>query len=129
MKRVLPFAIAALLIPGVALAKGPNPNKGTHPNHGKAKVMYVLRGMVYDYKAYDSNTNTPGSITISTGAKTKLLLKNGVTSVAATQPGDLGTVKVRASRLAFKSAMLSDVQNALQDQPAFQIIDKGPASS
>lgn len=148
MKRVLPFAIAALLIPGVALAKGPNPNKGTHPNHGKAKVMYVLRGMVYDYKAYDSNTNTPGSITIdvnhsnrhgkllvgqtitiSTGAKTKLLLKNGVTSVAATQPGDVGTVKVRASRLAFKSAMLSDVQNALQDQPAFQVIDRGPASS
>lgn len=148
MKRVLPFVVVALLIPGVALAKGPNPNKGLHANHGKAKVMYVLRGMIYAYTAYDSSTSTPGSITIdvshsnrhgkllvgqtitiSTGAKTKLLLKNGVTAVAASQPGDVGTVKIRASRLAFRGAMLSDVQNALQDQPAFQVIDKGPASS
>jgi hypothetical protein len=104
--------------------------------------------MVYAYTAFDSTTSTPGSITIdvshsnrhgkllvgqtitlSTDAKTTLLLKDGVTSVAASQPGDVGTVKIRASRLAFKSATLADVQNALLNQPAFQIIDKGPASS
>jgi hypothetical protein len=148
MKKVLPFVLAALMIPSVALAKGPNPKAGTHANHGKARVMYVLKGMIYAYTAFDSTTSTPGSITIdvnhsnrhgkllvgqtitiSTGAKTTLLLKNGVTSVAASQPGDVGTVKIRASRLAFKSATLADVQNALLNQPAFQIIDKGPPSS
>jgi hypothetical protein len=148
MKKLLPFVIAALMIPSVALAKGKPPTAGTHTNHGKARVMYVLKGMVYAYTAFDSTTSTPGSITIdvshsnrhgkllvgqtitlSTDAKTTLLLKNGVTSVAASQPGDVGTVKIRASRLAFKSATLADVQNALLNQPAFQIIDKGPASS
>jgi hypothetical protein len=148
MKKLLPFVIAALMIPSVALAKGKPSTAGTHTNHGKAKVMYVLKGMVYAYTAYDSTTSTPGSITIdvnhsnrhgkllvgqtitiSTGAKTTLLLKNGVTSVAAAQPGDVGSVRMRASRLAFKSATLADLQNALTDQPAFKIIDKGPASS
>jgi len=147
IKKLLPLAIAALMIPSVALAKGPNPNAGTHTNHGKAKVMYKLKGMIYAYTAYDSSTNTPGSITIDVnhsnrhgkllvgqtititiGANTKVLLTNGVASIAAAQPGDSGMVKVRASRLAFKSATLTDVQNALQDQPAHQVIDWGPAS-
>lgn len=147
MKKAVLFAIAALIIPGAALAKGPNPNAGTHTNKGKAKVMYVLKGMVYAYTAYDSTTSTPGSITIdvnhsnrhgkllvgqtitiSTGANTSLLLENGVTAVAAAQPGDVGTVKIRASRLAFKSATQADAENALMNQAAFQVIDKGPAS-
>lgn len=147
IKKLLPFAIAALMIPSVALAKGPNPNAGTHTNHGKAKVMYKLKGMIYAYTAYDSSTNTPGSITIDVnhsnrhgkllvgqtititiGANTKVLLTNGVASIAAAQPGDRGMVKVRASRLAFKSATLTDLQNALQNQPAHQVIDWGPAS-
>ncbi len=147
MKKLVPFVIAALMIPGVALAKGKPPTAGTHTNHGKAKVMYVLKGMIYGYTAFDSTTSTPGSITIvvnhsnrhgkllvgqtisiSTGANTKVLLQNGVTSIAATAPGDVGMVKVRASRLAFKSATLADVQNALLNQPAFQIIDSGPSS-
>jgi len=147
MKKLLPFVIAALMIPSVALAKGKPPTAGTHTNHGKAKVMYVLKGVIYGYTAFDSTTNTPGSITIvvnhsnrhgkllvgqtitiSTGANTKVLLQNGVTSIAATAPGDVGMVKVRASRLAFKSATLADVQNALLNQPAFQIIDSGPSS-
>src|SRR5207237_10200405 len=105
------------MIPSVALAKGPNPNAGSHTNHGKAKVMYVLKGMIYAYTAYDSATSTPGSITIdvnhsnrhgkllvgqtitiSTGANTTALLKNGVTTIAASQPGDVGTVTLRAAR-------------------------------
>jgi hypothetical protein len=147
MKKVLPFVLAALMIPGVALAKGPNPKAGTHPNHGKAKVMYVLKGMIYAYSAYDSSTSTPGSITIdvnhsnrhgkllvgqtitiSLGANTKINLENGVTAIAASQPGDLGMVKVRGPKLAFKSAALGDLQNALQNQPAHMVTDLGPAS-
>ncbi|HET7352915.1 MAG TPA: hypothetical protein VFJ11_02555 [Gaiellaceae bacterium] len=139
--------LAALMIPSVALAKGPSPKAGTHTNHGKAKVMYVLKGMIYAYTAYDSSTNTPGSITIdvnhsnrhgkllvgqtitiSLGANTKIELENGVTSIAAAQPGDLGKVKVRASRLAFKSATLTDLQAALLNQPAHMVTDWGPAS-
>jgi hypothetical protein len=147
MKRVLPFLIAALMIPSVALAKGPNPNKGTHPNRGKAKVMYVLKGMIYAYSGYNSQTSTAGSITIdvkhsnrhgkllvgqtitlTVGPKTKTLLKNGVSSVATGKPGDRGMIKIRASRLAFKTATLADVQNALQNQPARMVTDWGPAS-
>ncbi len=148
MKKLIPFVLAALMIPGVAFAKGPKPDKGLHGNHGRARVMYVLRGMIYAYTAYDSSTSTPGSITIDvshsnrhgrllagqtitigTGPKTRILLKNGVASIAASQPGDRGTVKIRGSRLAFKSATLADVQNALLDQPSFKVIDRGPTSS
>jgi hypothetical protein len=147
MKKVLPFVLAALMIPSVALAKGPNPNAGSHTNHGKARVMYVLKGMIYAYTAYDSSTSTPGSvtidvnhsnrhgkllvgqtITISLGASTKINLENGVTSIAASQPGDLGMVKVRGPKLAFKSAALTDLQTALQNQPAHMVTDWGPAS-
>ena len=146
MKKVLPFVLAALMIPSVALAKGPNPNAGSHTNHGKARVMYVLKGMIYAYTAYDSSTSTPGSvtidvnhsnrhgrllvgqtITISLGANTKINLENGVTSIAASQPGDLGMVKVRGPKLAFKSAALTDLQTALQNQPAHMVTDWGPA--
>jgi hypothetical protein len=148
MKRALPFLLLALLIPGAALAKGKPPTAGAHTNHGKAKVMYVLKGMIYAYTAYDSSTQTNGSVTIdvkssnrhgkllkdqtgiqiAVGPNTRIRLKNGVASIAAAQPGDLGMVKVRASRLAFKSATLADVQNALLNQPAHMVTDWGPAS-
>jgi len=148
MKKLLPFVIAALMIPGVALAKGKPPTAGTHTNHGKAKVMYVLKGQIYNYTAFDSTTSTPGSLTIAVshsnrhgkllvgqppltvtiGPNTKVLLANGVTSIAAAAPGDNGMVKIRASRLAFKSATVADVQNALMNQPAHQVIDWGPSS-
>lgn len=148
MKKVLPFVLAALMIPSVALAKGPNPKAGTHANHGKARVMYVLKGMIYAYMAYDSSTSTPGSLTIAVshsnrhgkllvgqppltvtiGPNTKVLLTNGVASIAAAAPGDNGMVKIRASRLAFKSATVADVQDALMNQPAHQVTDWGPSS-
>lgn len=149
MKRLLPFVIAALVIPSVALAKGKPPTAGTHTNHGKANVMYVLKGMVYAYVPYDSTTQTNGSVTIdvkssnrhgrlldgqtgvmiTVGPSTKIELRNGVTSIAAAQPGDLGTVKVRAPRLAFKSATLTDVETALQNHQAHMVTDWGPAST
>jgi hypothetical protein len=148
MKKLLPFVIAALMIPGVALAKGKPPTAGTHANHGKAKVMYVLKGLIYNYTAFDAATSTPGSLTISVshsnrhgkllvgqppltvtiGPNTKVLLTNGVASIAAAAPGDNGMVKIRASRLAFKSATVADVQTALTNQPAHQVIDWGPSS-
>jgi hypothetical protein len=148
MKKLLPFVIVALMIPGVALAKGKPPTAGTHTNHGKAHVMYVLKGMVYAFTAYDSATQTNGSITIdvkssnrhgklldgqtgiqiTVGPNTKIELENGVASIAAAQPGDLGMVKVRAPRLAFKSATLADVQTALQNHAAHMVTDWGPAS-
>ena len=148
MKKLLPLAIVALMIPSVALAKGKPPKAGTHTNHGKANVMYVLRGTVYTYTAYDSTTQTNGSILIdvkssnrhgrllngqtgvmiTVGPKTKIELENGVTSIAAASPGDLGTVKVRAPRLAFKSATLTDVETALQNHAAHMVTDWGPAT-
>jgi hypothetical protein len=149
MKKLLPFVIAALMIPSVALAKGKPPTAGTHTNHGKANVMYVLKGMVYAYTA--ATANTPGSITIDvkssnrhgklldgqTGVpitlspNTKIELRNGVTAttIAAGQPGDRGMVKIRAPRLAFKSATLSDVETALQNHAAHMFTDWGPAPS
>jgi hypothetical protein len=148
MKKLLPFALAALMIPGAALAKGPSPKAGTHTNHGKARVMYVLKGMIYNYVAYDSATSTPGSITIDVkhsnrhgkllvgqtitvtlGANSNVLMENGVTSIAASQPGDSGMVKVRGPRMAFKGAASLDLQNALAAQPAHMVIDWGAAST
>lgn len=148
MRKLLPLAIVALMIPSVALAKGKPPTAGTHTNHGKANVMYVLRGMIYGYTPYDSTTQTNGSITIdvkssnrhgkllngqtgvliTVGPKTKIELENGVTSIAAASPGDLGAVKVRAPRLAFKTATLTDVETALQNHAAHMVTDRGPAS-
>lgn len=148
MKKLLPFVIAALMIPSVALAKGKPPTAGTHTNQGKANVMYVLKGMIYAYTPYNSTTQANGSITIdvkssnrhgkllngqtgvpiTVGPKTKIELENGVTSIAAAQPGDLGMVKVRAPRLAFKTATLADVETALQNHAAHMVTDWGPSS-
>jgi hypothetical protein len=150
MKKLLPFVIAALMIPGVALAKGKPPTAGTHTNHGKAKVMYVLKGLLSTYVPFTPAANgqpaVDGSImiqvqhsnrhgkllvgaapiTIDIGQNTKINLENGVTQIA---DGDYGMVKVRAARLAFKSAQLADVQAALLNQPAHGVTDWGPPSS
>lgn len=147
MKKVLPFALAALLIPSVALAKGPNPNAGTHGNHGKAVVMYVLKGTVYG-SAYDSTTNTAGSVTITVthsnrhgkllvgqtipiplDANSKVVLENGATALASTAPGDQGMVKIRAPKMAFKGATSVALQSAMQNRPAHMVIDMGATSS
>jgi hypothetical protein len=148
MKKVIPFVIAALMIPSVALAKGPSPKAGTHTNHGKAKVMYVLKGMIYNYVAYDSTAGTPGSITIDVnhsnrhgkllvgqtvtvalGANSQVLMENGVTAVAATQPGDQGMIKIRAPRMAFKGANTALMTGALSNQTAKMVIDWGAPTS
>lgn len=139
-KKVLPFLIAALLIPGAALAKGPNPHNGSNSTKGKAKVMYILRGTLSGFTAYSSPTD--GSITISVlhsnrhgkllvnssqtfavGAKTKIRIMNGL-SVDPTGCYS-GVVKVRAARVAFKDPNAqADLTQALQGTTAFQVMFK-----
>jgi hypothetical protein len=145
MKKVLPLLIAALMIPGVALAKGPNSNQGGHGNHGKAKVKYVLKGKLSGYSAYDSATSTNGSITIDvaranrhgrvlkdmqltfTGmvtSSTKIALSDGVTVIA---DNDRGIVKVRAPREP-RDISAADLASVLTALPVHQIVDQGAAS-
>jgi hypothetical protein len=62
MKKALVLVVAALALPtSVAFAKPSHPAKG-----GKSapQVMYVLKGSLSAYTAYDSATSTNGSITI-----------------------------------------------------------------
>ena len=143
MKRVLPFVIVALLIPGVALAK-PKPDK-THSNHGKAKVQYILKGQLSAYTAFDSSTSTNGSITITVmhsnrhgrvlkdqsltfdgmvTSSTKLVLGDGVTVIT---DNDLGIVKVRGPKQ-LKDVSGSDLATLLTGMPVRQIIDQGSSS-
>jgi hypothetical protein len=144
VKRVLPFVIVALLIPGVALAK-PNPDKGTHSNHGKAKVQYILKGQLSGFTAFDSSTSTNGSITITVmhsnrhgrvlkglsltfdgmvTSSTKVVLGDGVTVIT---DNDLGIVKVRAPKQP-KDVSGSDLATLLTGMPVRQIIDQGSSS-
>ena len=145
MKKVVPFAIAALMIPSVALAKGPNPTKGPHQNQGKAKVLYVLKGKLSGYSAYDSSTSTNGNVTIDvsranrhgralkgmqlvfTGeiaSGTKITLRDGVSVIA---DNDRGLVKVRAPREP-RSMSGTDLAAILTTLAVRQVVDQGPAS-
>src|SRR5215472_12754269 len=111
MKRFLPFVIAALMIPGVALAKGKPPTAGTHTNKGKAKVQYILKGDLSAFSAL-SSPSTNGNITI-------LVLDNGVTVIT---DGDQGIVKVRAPKEP-RDTSGSDLAAILTALPVRQVID------
>ena len=145
MRKLLLFVIAGLVIPNVALAKGPNPSKGPHGNKGKAKVQYVLKGTLSSYSAYDSSTSTSGSITIDVTranrharalrnmslsfsgmitSSTRVVLRNGVTVVA---DNDSGIVKIRAPKEP-KNITSSDLATILTGMPVRQIVDQGPTS-
>jgi hypothetical protein len=142
MKKLLLFAIAALLVPSAALAKSPHPDKSTHANHGKAKVLYVLKGTLSAYTPYDSSAG-PGSITIEITranrhakalvgssltfadmvvANTKVVLRHHVTVIG---DGDAGLVKIRAP----KTIAPADLAATLGAQPVRQIIDQHAAPS
>ncbi|HLX32951.1 MAG TPA: hypothetical protein VKR79_09335 [Gaiellaceae bacterium] len=148
MKKALILVFAALLIPGAALAAKPaHPTHPTHPTHGsgaggsKSKsapnVLYVLKGTLSGYTAYDSSTSTNGSITIVVSranyhgktlkgqtltfpvdSKTKVSLENGLTTIT---DGDKGIVKVRAA----KKIPAADLATTLQASSAKQIVDQG----
>lgn len=141
MKKLLLLAIAALMIPGVALAKG-NPGHGGSGTKGKSapKVMYVLKGTLSGYSAYDSSTSTPGSITIvvsranrhgaalkgqtltfPTDANTRISLQNGVTTIS---DNDKGIVKIKAP----KRIAAADLASTLQTYDAKQVVDQGTTS-
>jgi hypothetical protein len=145
MKKVLPFMIVALLVPGAALAKGPNPPKGPQGNKGKAKVLYVLKGKLSGYSPYDSSSSQNGSISIVVSranrhgralkgmpltfqgeitANTKISLSDGVTVIADT---DNGLVKVRAPKEP-KSMSGSDLAAILTTSAVRQVVDQGPSS-
>lgn len=145
MKKLLPFVIAALMIPGVALAKGPKPDKGGPANHGKAKVQYVLKGTLSASTPFDSSTSTNGSITIDVmhsnrhgralvgqsltfsgevASNTKVVLPDGVTVIT---DGDRGIVKLRAPKEP-KDINASDLAAILTVLPVRQIIDHGSTS-
>ncbi len=140
MKKALVILAVALAVPGVALAN--NGKKGTHSNHSHAapKVMYVLKGTLSGYTPYDASTSTNGSITIvvkhsnrhgralkgmtltfAVSANTKIVLRNGVTSIT---DGDRGIVKIRA----LKNIPAADLAATLQAIPAWQVIDHGAPS-
>ena len=144
MRKVLPFVIAALVIPSVALAKGPNPS--SHTNHGKAKVQYILKGTLSASTAYDSATSTNGSITINVmhanrhgkalrgqpltfkgevTSNTKVVLPDGVTVIADL---DRGIVKVRAPKEP-KDISGSDLAAILTALPVRHIIDHAPPTT
>ncbi len=140
MKKTLLIAFAALMIPGVAFAKGGNPGHGDGSrSHSKSapKVLYVLKGTLSGYSAYDSSTSTNGSITIvvsranyhgkalkgqtltfPTDSKTKISLENGVTTIT---DGDKGIVKIRAP----KKIAAADLASTLQTYSAKQVVDQG----
>lgn len=143
MKRALIFVVAALMVPGVALAKG-NPGHGGGNGHkgGKSapKVNYVLKGTLSGYTAYDSSSSTAGSITIAVtaanhhgnalkgqtltfpvDAHTKISLESGVTTIA---DNDNGIVKVRAP----KKIDAASLATTLQTYSARQVVDQGPSS-
>jgi hypothetical protein len=143
MKRALIFVIAALMVPGVALAKG-NPGHGGGNGHkgGKSapKVTYVLKGTLSGYTAFDSASSTPGTITIAVthanhhghalegqsltfpvDGSTKISLENGVTAIT---DGDNGIVKVRAP----KKIDAASLASTLQTYNAKQVVDQGTSS-
>jgi hypothetical protein len=149
MKRGIVFLVAALAVPGVALAKAPHPSpgkhtgQGTHASHSHAapKVLYVLKGTLSAYGAYDSSSSTSGSITIDVtranrhghalkgqtltfpvSATTRIVLRHGATSIS---DDDRGIVKVKAP----KKIAAADLASTLQAVAARQVIDQQPPES
>jgi hypothetical protein len=152
MKKTLVLVVLALALPTAALAKGsPNPKSGTHTNNGHhPKVMYVLKGDLGSYTAYDSSTNpaTNGSISIfvkhsnrhgkllkdstvafdmQLTAKTKIKYQHGLSTITDC---DWGIVKIRAAKVSFKASdAATQVSNALTSGTVVQVIDKGTRKS
>ena len=136
MKKALIFAVAALMIPSVALAAKP----ASHGKGGKSapKVVYVLRGTLSAYSA--SNAPNNGSITIVVNhanyhgralkgqtlvfpldAKSRISLRNGLTTIT---DNDHGIIKVRAA----KRIAAADLATTLEAIAARQVIDQGASS-
>lgn len=116
MKKVLPFLVAALLVPGAALAKGPQ--NGAHPNQsGKKKnVMYVLKGLLCNYQAYGSvAAGQDGSISMlvqHSNRHGKLLKSTDTTCEAAMADNTLVTVAVgQNTKILLKNGVTTPLEN------------------
>jgi hypothetical protein len=133
MKKALILVIAALMVPGVALA-AKSPAKGPKK---PPMTSYVLKGTLSGYTAYDATSSTNGSITIlvqhtnahakslkgqtltiPVDGNTKVTLDDGVTAIT---DGDRGVIKIRAA----KHIPAADLATTLQATPAKHVVDHG----
>lgn len=140
MRKLIILVAVALAIPtSAALGKG----KPSSPGKSAPKVVYILKGTLSGYTAYNSSTSTNGNITILvtrsnrhgkalkrqtltfTGevtVSTKVGLHDGATTIA---DGERGVVKVKALKRIDPSALVSTLESTL----VRQIRDQGPAHS
>ena len=141
MKKTLLLLLAALAVPGVALAGSQRSSQGAHTYDGRANLTYAFAGTLSGYTAYDSSTSTNGSITIavkhanrhgrilkgqtltfSVGANTRIVLRHGVTGIT---DGDRGIVTIKAPR----AIAAADLSTTLETAVAFRVVDGGAPPS
>ena len=133
LRKTLALAILAFVIPSVALAAKPT----THTSQSKAapKVMYILKGTLWNYAAASSTAS--GSITIHVThsnyhARTLVgtdftfaIAANTTTSLngaATITNGAKGIIKFRALKSTTSSGLLTAL--APNAMTAFQVIDQ-----
>jgi hypothetical protein len=134
MRKLLVVLVAALLVPGLALAKGKptDPGKsGTAGSNAKPMVMYVLRGTLTAYTPAGGSSN--GSITITVkganhhgaslvGKDLTFAVSSSTKIVGTFTPDDNGLVKLRGPK-----AGLGD-PGAFGSLVAKQVIDRAATS-
>lgn len=134
MRKLLVVLVAALLVPGLALAKGKptDPGKsGTAGSNAKPMVMYVLRGTLTAYAGASGSGN--GSVTITVkganhhgaslvGKSLTFAVSASTKIVGAFAANDNGLVKLRGPK-----AGLGDPTN-FGSLVAKQVIDQGSSS-
>lgn len=134
VRKTLALLVLALAIPSVALAAKPL----THTSQSKAapKVMYVLKGTLWNYAAATATAN--GSITIhvthsnyhgralkgmdvtfAIAASTSTTLDSGATTISN---GARGIVKFRALKNTTTTGLLATL--TASHMTAFQVIDQ-----
>lgn len=130
-RKILALLVLALAIPGAALAAKPS----THASQSKAapKVMYVLKGTLWNYTPASStgdgsitinvtHSNSHGrllkgtNVTFVVSAKTTTTL-NGATTISN---GANGTVKFRALKNMSDSGLMAALST--NSMNAFQVI-------
>lgn len=130
-RRTLALFIVALAIPGVALAA--KPQHPTSPSQAAPKVLYVLKGTLWNYTAASSTasgsitihvtrTNHPAralegmDLTFAIAASTNT---NGATTISN---GARGIVKFHAIKNTTTSGLLAALSP--NSMTAFQVIDQ-----
>ncbi|MDX6481296.1 MAG: hypothetical protein QOG85_1806 [Gaiellaceae bacterium] len=120
--------------------KPDNAGHGHGHGHGAQTVMYVLKGTISAYTAYDATTHTAGSITLlvdhanhhgqglvgqtvtfPVDANTQVALADGQSAIARSHSG---MVQIRAP----KNIAAADLATTLKTLAARQVIDMGAES-